>query len=108
MLANQTKEEESNKREHFFHTRCLLQGKVCSLIVDGGTCTNVARTRLASKLEFETKPHLRPYKLQWLNGNVEMLVNKKVEVCFKIGKYEDIVLCDVVSMEDSRLLLGRR
>jgi flagellar biosynthesis GTPase FlhF len=36
-----------------------------------------------------------------------MLVYKQVEVCFSIGKYEDVVLCDVVAMEASHLLLGR-
>jgi hypothetical protein len=106
-LENQAKEEESNQMETLFHTRCLVQGKVCSLIIDGGSCNNVASTRLVSKLELETKPHPRNYKLQWLNENVEMHVDKQVEVCFKIGKYEDDVLCDVVPMEVSHLLLGR-
>jgi len=36
-----------------------------------------------------------------------MLDDKQVEVCFKIGKHEDVVLCDVVPMEASHLLLGR-
>ncbi|XP_050896756.1 uncharacterized protein LOC127103548 [Lathyrus oleraceus] len=107
MLGSQIKEEDTSQRENLFHTRCFVQGKVCSLIIDGGSCTNVASTRLVSKLKLETKPHPKPYKLQWLNESVEMLVNKKVEVCFKIGKYEDVVLCDVVPMEASHLLLGR-
>lgn len=36
MLGNQAKEEESNQRENLFHTRCSVQGNVCSLIIDGG------------------------------------------------------------------------
>jgi len=36
-----------------------------------------------------------------------MLVDKQVEICFSNGKYEDVVLCDVVPMEVSHLLLGR-
>ena len=107
MLGNQAKEEESNQRENLFHTRCLMQGKVCSLIIDGGSCTNVVSTRLVSKMELETKPHIRPYKLQWLSENLEMHVDKQVEVCFKIGKYEDVVLCDIVPMEACHFLLGR-
>jgi len=107
MLGSQIKEEDTSQRENLFHTRCFVQGKVCSLIIDGGSCTNVASTRLVSKLKLETKPHPKPYKLQWLNESVEMLVNKQVEICFKIGKYEDVVLCDVVPMEASHLLLGR-
>ncbi|XP_050908979.1 uncharacterized protein LOC127122728 [Lathyrus oleraceus] len=107
MLGSQIKEEDTGQRENLFHTRCFVQGKVCSLIIDGGSCTNVASTLLVSKLKLEIKPHPKPYKLQWLNESVEMLVNKQVEICFKIGKYEDVVLCDVVPMEASHLLLGR-
>ncbi|XP_050877391.1 uncharacterized protein LOC127081153 [Lathyrus oleraceus] len=76
MLGSQIKEEDTSQRENLFQTRCFVQGKVCSLIIDGGSCTNVASTRLVSKLKLETKPHPKPYKLQWLNESVEMLVNK--------------------------------
>jgi len=34
-------------------------------------------------------------------------VNKQVLVAFRIGKYEDEVLCDVVPMQAGHLLLGR-
>jgi hypothetical protein len=107
MFGNQVKEEDTTQRENLFQTRCLVQGKVCALIIDGGSCSNFASTRLVSKLNLDTKSHPKPYKLQWLNETVEMMVNKQVEVCFKIGKYEDVVLCDVVPMEASHLLLGR-
>uniref|UniRef100_A0A2N9IEE5 Reverse transcriptase RNase H-like domain-containing protein n=1 Tax=Fagus sylvatica TaxID=28930 RepID=A0A2N9IEE5_FAGSY len=49
----------------------------------------------------------RPYKLQWLNDSGEIRVNKQVLVAFRIGKYEDEVLCDVVPMQAGHLLLGR-
>ncbi|MCI06182.1 mutant gag-pol polyprotein, partial [Trifolium medium] len=80
MLGNLVKEEEdTTQRENLFHTRCLVQGKACSLIIDGGNCTNVASTRLVAKLNLETKPHPKPYKLQWLNKSVEMVVNRQLE-----------------------------
>jgi hypothetical protein len=34
-------------------------------------------------------------------------VNKQVLLAFRIGKYEDEVLCDIVPMEAGHLLLGR-
>jgi len=34
--------ELEEQRENIFHTRCTIQGKVCSLIIDGGSCANVA------------------------------------------------------------------
>lgn len=64
LLENQIKKDESNQRENIFHTRCLVKENVCSLIIDGGSCTNVASTPLVSKLESETTPHPKPYKLQ--------------------------------------------
>ena len=107
LLEAVVKEEETTQRENIFHSRCLIQGKVCSLIIDGGSCTNVASTRLVSKLQLETKPHPKPYKLQWLVNDVEMIVDEQVEISFSIGKYEDVVVCDVVPMEASHVLLGR-
>ena len=107
ILGSQVKEDDTTQRENLFQTRCLVQGKVCALIIYGGSCSNFASTRLVTKLHLETKSHPKPYKLQWLSESVDMLVDKQVEVCFKIGKYEDAVLCDVVPMEASHLLLGR-
>ena len=40
MLGQVPKEFES-QRENIFHTRCLINKKTCSLIIDGGSCVNV-------------------------------------------------------------------
>ena len=64
LLGSQMQPLNDTRRENIFHTRCTINGKLCSLIVDGGSCTNVTSYRLVSKLNLDTKPHLRPYKLQ--------------------------------------------
>ncbi|RDX66638.1 hypothetical protein CR513_54576, partial [Mucuna pruriens] len=80
-LSIQPKEDgDVEPHEHISHTRCLVQGKVCSMILDGGSCTNVAST---------------------------ILVDKQVSVPFAIKNYKDEVLCDVVLMEEGHILLGR-
>ena len=107
VLSAQVKEEENNQRENLFHTRCFVKGKVCSVIIDGGSCTNVASTDLVEKLALPTLKHPRPYRLQWLNNCGEIKVTKQVLVVFSIGKYEDEVLCDVVPMHACHILLGR-
>ena len=84
-----------------------MNGKVCSLIIDGGSCTNVASTRLVEKLGLKTTPHPKPYKLQWLSDNGELVVDKQVLLTFSIGKYVDDVLCDMVPMEARHVLLRR-
>ena len=95
------------QRENLFYTRCLVEGKVCSLIIDGGSCVNVASTLFVDKLGLETTKHPRPYRLQWLNNSGEVKVTKQVRVPFTIGRYHDEVNCDVVPMQASHLLLGR-
>ncbi|XP_024013092.1 uncharacterized protein LOC112087299 [Eutrema salsugineum] len=106
-LNIQSKEEEQEQRENLFHTRCLVQGKVCSLIIDGGSCTNVASEEMVKKLGLKMTKHPRPYKLLWLNETGEMKVQNQVLVPISIGKYEDEVLGDVLAMEAGHILLGR-
>ena len=98
---------DDTQRENIFHTRCTINGKLCSLIVDEGSCTNVASSRLVSKLNLDTKPHPRPYRLQWLSEFEEVKVTHQVEVCVTIGRYNEKVLCDMVPMEVSHIMLGR-
>ena len=68
------------------------------MIIDGGSCINVASITLMDKLGIPTSKQPRPYKLQWLNDSGVVRVNKQVLISFRIGKYNDDVLCDVVSM----------
>ncbi|XP_074278648.1 uncharacterized protein LOC141602243 [Silene latifolia] len=91
-----------------FRSRCTVQGRVCNLIIDGGSCTNVASTIMVSKLCLPTQEHPNPYKLRWLSKGSEVRVDKQCIVPFSIGKvYKDEVLCDVVPMDACHLLLGR-
>ncbi|KAL4367917.1 hypothetical protein GQ457_05G021280 [Hibiscus cannabinus] len=99
--------EGDEQRENIFHTRCHIGGKVCFVIIDGGSCTNVSSTLMVEKLGLATTKHPRPYKLQWLNDGGELKVSKQVLIVFSIGKYKDEVLCDVVPMHAGHLLLGR-
>ena len=82
-----------------------MNGKVCSLIIDGGSYTNVASTRLVEKLGLKTTPHPKPYKLQWLSDNGELVVDKQVLLTFFIGKHVDGVLCDMVLMKVGHVFL---
>ncbi|XP_060182306.1 uncharacterized protein LOC132611970 [Lycium barbarum] len=99
--------EELDQRENLFYNRCKIMHKVCSLIIDGGSCTNVVSTTLVDHIKFPTRKHPSPYKLQWFNDCGEVRVTKRVVVKFSIGKYQDEVLCDVVPMQACHMLLGR-
>jgi len=66
------------------------------MIIDGGSCANVASTRVVEKLGLPTISHTKPYKLQWLSAEGKIVVNKQVLIIFAIGKYKDrfyVMLC---------------
>ncbi|KAG2411212.1 hypothetical protein I3760_Q021100 [Carya illinoinensis] len=79
------------------------KGKTFSIL----DATSMASTTLVEKLNLPTLKHSRPYKLQWWNDCGEVRVDRQVLVTFSIGKYQDEVLCDVVSMHAGHILLGR-
>ena len=63
-LSAQVKEDDmEQQRENIFHTRCHINNKVCSMIIDRGSCTNVASTTLVEILNLLTLKHPKPYKL---------------------------------------------
>ena len=110
---DEVKGEESSEiylilnRENIIHTRCKILDKTCSLIMDSGSCCHCCSTWFVSKLNLTIIPHPKPYKLQWLNVQGEMIVNKQVKVPFPIRTYKDKVNCDIVPMEARHILLGR-
>ena len=111
---DEVKGEESSEiylilnRENIIHTRCKILDKTCSLIMDSGSCCNCCSTILVSKLNLTIIPLPKPYKLQWLNKQREMIVNQQVRILFSIRAYKDKVNCDIVPMEVGHILSGRQ
>jgi len=35
LIGNVCKDRDETQRENIFHTRCMVMGKICSLIIDG-------------------------------------------------------------------------
>ncbi|RDX97906.1 hypothetical protein CR513_19256, partial [Mucuna pruriens] len=62
-------------RENILHSRCHVASKLCSIIIDSGSSVNVSSTKLVEKLKLPTLGHLKPYKLQWLNSEGEILTS---------------------------------
>lgn len=78
------------------------------MIIDGGSCTNVASQTLVTKLNLPTQPHPSPYVIQWLNQGKGIRVSHRVLLSLSIGKsYTDELWCDVVPMDACHVLLGR-
>ncbi|KAM2834679.1 hypothetical protein PS2_031678 [Malus domestica] len=95
-------------RHNIFHTTCTTNRKICNVIIDGGSCENVASQEMVDKLQLKTENSLVPYKLAWFQNGNEVYVDKRCLVSFSIGKvYQDEVWCDVVPMDACHILLGR-
>ena len=107
VLIARIKEDEQLQRENLFYTRCKINNKECSLIIDGGSCTNVASLIMVESLGLPTTRHPHPYRLQGLSENGEVRVYKQVCLPFSIGPYCDEVMCDIIPMHATHVILGR-
>jgi len=63
VIGQDQSELEPTQRENIFQSRCKIKKWVYSLIIDGGSNTNVASTRLVEKLSLDTIPHAKPTSL---------------------------------------------
>ena len=95
-------------RNNIFRTRCTTKGKVCTVIIDGGSCENMVATTMVEKLGLTPEPHPDPYQLTWLKKGNIVKVNQRCLVKFSIGsRYSDEIWCEVIPMDACHLLLGR-
>nr|KAJ0218875.1 hypothetical protein LSAT_V11C300120620 [Lactuca sativa] len=91
-----------------FSRYVLFWEKVCTFVIDSGSCDNLISEEAVQKLAVKTENHPKPYKLQWLKKGGEVTVSKRAHVHFSVGTtYKDDVWCDVVAMDACHLLLGR-
>ena len=107
VLSAQMEEAEQNQRHTLFQTKCVVKERSCRLIIDGGSCNNLASSDMVEKLALTTKPHPHPYHIRWLNNSGKVKVTRLVRINFAIGSYHDVVECDVVPMQACNILLGR-
>jgi hypothetical protein len=107
VLSTQIERVEQNQRHTLFETMCVIKERSCCMIIDGGSCNNLASSNMVDKLALTTKPHPRPYHIQCLNNSGKAKVTKLVRLNSAIGPYHDVVEFDVVPMQACHILLGR-
>jgi hypothetical protein len=107
VLSTQVASPEQNQRHTLFHTKGVVQERSIRVIIDSGSCNNLASTTMVDKLSLPTRKHPHPYYIQWLNDGGKIKITQTVRVPFSMGAYSDFVDCDVVPMEACSLLLGR-
>ena len=72
LLTPRKEDENEWLRGNIFHSTCSILGKVCKLVIDGGSCENVVRQEAVDKLGLKTEEHPHPYKLSWLKKGGEI------------------------------------
>ncbi|GJV57599.1 putative nucleotidyltransferase, ribonuclease H [Tanacetum coccineum] len=98
----------SSQRNKIFQTKCLVKEKICSIIIDGGSCENLVSKALVKAFKLPTEPHPSPYQIGWIKKGPTLKVTEICKVPLAIGKhYNELVTCDVVDMEACHVLLGR-
>jgi hypothetical protein len=107
LLTLEKEVESSVQRTRLFRTAYKTKDRVCKVIVDSGSMDNLVSTEMIEKLEMETTDHPSPYRVSWLQKRHQVTVTKQCLVEFKIGGYNDKILCDVIPMDVCHLLLGR-
>jgi hypothetical protein len=95
------------QRSNIFQSECKIQGKVCKLIIDGGSFANVVSSDLVHALSLSTRRLPTPRYMQWMNQSGTLKITHKARVKFSIGTYVDTVDCDVAPASACHLLLGR-
>jgi hypothetical protein len=106
LLTPEKEVESSVQRNRLFQTTCKMKDRVCKVIVDSGSTDNLVSTEMVEKLELETIDHPSPYKVSWLQKGHQVTITKQCLVEFKMGGYNDKILCDVIPMDVCHLLLG--
>ena len=107
-LHSDIQKKEPWEQDALFRTRCTSHGKVCSVIVDSGSFTNIVSEEMLTKLGLTIEKHPKPYNFHWLQDGEGMKITYRCLVPFSIGKtYYDELWCDVMKMSTYHLLLGR-
>jgi hypothetical protein len=107
VVCTQMEKAEQNQQHTLFQTKCVVKEHSCRMIIDEGSCNNLASSDMVEKLALSTKLHPHPYYIQWLNNSGKAKVTRLVRIHFLIGSYHDVVECDIVPKQACNILLGR-
>jgi hypothetical protein len=58
VLSAQMERAEQNQHHTLFQTKCVINERSCHVIIDGGSCNNLASAEMVEKLTLSTRPHL--------------------------------------------------
>ena len=90
-----------------FQTHIDCQGRLCTMIIDGGSSFNLVSKELVEKLNLKSKEYPNPYQIAWVN-DTSILVNSHCLVTFNFSNnFELLVCCYVFPIKVAHIVLGR-
>jgi hypothetical protein len=95
------------QRSGIFQSECKIKDKVCKLIIDGGSFTNVISSDLVSALSLSMWWVPMPHHVQWMSQSSTLKITHMARVKFSVENYMDTIDCDVAAMSACHLLLGQ-
>ncbi|KAJ0021767.1 hypothetical protein Pint_31983 [Pistacia integerrima] len=108
MITTIKDEEEYWRGCSIFRTRVVCGGKVCDLVIDGGSTENIISKEVVDKLKLPTITHPHPYKVGWFKKGHKILITSQCLVKVTTGgNLEDEALCVIVPMDVGHILVGR-
>ena len=66
-LVKELVKEEAKQRRAFLRTTCKILRKMCKVIINSGSTSNVISKEALQKLGLTKIPHVCPYMVTWLN-----------------------------------------
>ncbi|XP_066316097.1 uncharacterized protein [Miscanthus floridulus] len=100
ILSVQMKEAENGQQHNFFKPELKCKIKVVKVIIDGGSCHNLASREMVDKLGLKLQRNPHPYHVQWLNDSGDIKIGYRVKVPFKIGKGIEVDESKVKAIKD--------
>jgi hypothetical protein len=106
LLKEEPDTEKRAQRNNLFRTSCKMKDKFCKVIIDSRSTDKLVSMEMVEKLDLETITNPTPYKVSLLQKGHHVTVTKQCLDEFKIGGYNDEILCDMILMDVCHVLLG--
>ena len=85
VLSTQVGHTEIPQRHNLFQTKFVVKWHSVRVIIDCGSCNNLASIEMVEKLCLTTTRHPHPYYIQWFNDCGKLKVTRRVRVHFTLG-----------------------
>ncbi|KAK1649006.1 hypothetical protein QYE76_066811 [Lolium multiflorum] len=72
VLSVQLSKAEHDQRHNLFQTRGVVKERAIRIIIDGGSCNNLASVDMVEKLSLPTRQRTHPYYIHWFESSQKL------------------------------------